>query len=72
MQFNEKTLNKNYIFKGKILNVRKDDVLLPKRTFFQENYTIFFSWLRGNIVYNIYKKILHKKERDWAKSNPFL
>lgn len=29
MQFEEKTLEKNYEFKGKILNVRKDTVLLP-------------------------------------------
>ena len=29
MNFKEKTLNKNYIFRGKILNLRKDDVLLP-------------------------------------------
>ncbi len=29
MQFKEKTINKNYVFKGKILNIRKDDVLLP-------------------------------------------
>ena len=29
MDFKEKTLNKNYIFHGKIINLRKDDVLLP-------------------------------------------
>ncbi len=29
MNFKEKTLSKNYIFRGKILNVRKDDVALP-------------------------------------------
>ncbi len=29
MQFKEKTLNKNYIYKGKILNLRKDDIMLP-------------------------------------------
>ena len=29
MNFTEKTLNKNYIHKGKILNLRRDDVLLP-------------------------------------------
>ena len=29
MNFNEKTVNKNYLYKGKILNLRKDDVLLP-------------------------------------------
>lgn len=29
MDFEEKTINKNYIFKGKILNLRRDDVLLP-------------------------------------------
>lgn len=29
MNFNEKTLKENYVFKGKIINVRKDDVLLP-------------------------------------------
>ena len=29
MQFEEKTLNKNYIYKGKILNLRKDDIVLP-------------------------------------------
>lgn len=29
MQFKEETINKNYIYKGKILNVRRDDILLP-------------------------------------------
>jgi ADP-ribose pyrophosphatase len=29
MQFEEKTINKHYIFEGKILTVRKDEVLLP-------------------------------------------
>ncbi len=29
MQFKEKTVNKNYIYNGKILNLRKDDILLP-------------------------------------------
>ncbi len=29
MDFKEKTLNKNYIYKGKILNLRKDDIILP-------------------------------------------
>ena len=29
MQFKEKTLNKNYIYKGKILTLRKDEVILP-------------------------------------------
>ena len=29
MQFKEKTTAKNYIYKGKILNLRKDDILLP-------------------------------------------
>ncbi len=29
MQFKEKTINKNYLYKGKILSLRKDDVLLP-------------------------------------------
>ncbi len=29
MKFEEKTLNKNYIYKGKILNLRRDDVVLP-------------------------------------------
>ncbi len=31
MQFKEKTINKNYIYKGKILNLRKDDILLPNQ-----------------------------------------
>ena len=31
MQFKEKTANKNYIYKGKILNLRKDDVILPNQ-----------------------------------------
>ena len=29
MDFKEKTLNENYIFHGKIINLRKDDVCLP-------------------------------------------
>ncbi len=29
MNFKEKTLKENYIYKGKILNLRKDDILLP-------------------------------------------
>ena len=29
MEFEEKTLNKNYIYKGKILSLRKDDIILP-------------------------------------------
>jgi ADP-ribose pyrophosphatase len=29
MEFKEQTLKKEYIYKGKILNVRKDDALLP-------------------------------------------
>ena len=29
MSYEEKTINKNYIFKGKIIALRKDDVLLP-------------------------------------------
>ncbi len=29
MQFNEKTVSKNYLYKGKIINVRKDEVILP-------------------------------------------
>ena len=29
MEFNEKTVKKEYIYKGKILTVRKDDILLP-------------------------------------------
>lgn len=29
MQFKEKTLCKNYVYKGKILSLRKDDVVLP-------------------------------------------
>ena len=29
MQFKERTINKNYLYKGKILSLRKDDVLLP-------------------------------------------
>ena len=29
MEFKEKTVNKNYIYRGKILNLRKDDVILP-------------------------------------------
>ncbi len=29
MDFTEKTVNKNYIYKGKILSLRKDDALLP-------------------------------------------
>ena len=31
MQFKEKTANKNYLYKGKILNLRKDDVILPNQ-----------------------------------------
>ena len=29
MEFKEKTVNKNYVYRGKILNVRKDDIVLP-------------------------------------------
>lgn len=29
MNFKEKTLNKNYVYEGKILNLRRDDILLP-------------------------------------------
>ena len=29
MEFKEKTFKKNYVYKGKILNLRKDDVILP-------------------------------------------
>ena len=29
MDFNEKTVKENYLYKGKILNLRKDDVILP-------------------------------------------
>lgn len=29
MDFKERTINKSYLYKGKILNVRKDDVVLP-------------------------------------------
>ncbi len=29
MDFKEKTVNKNYVYRGKILNLRKDDVTLP-------------------------------------------
>ncbi len=29
MNFKEKTVSKNYIYKGKILNLRKDDIILP-------------------------------------------
>ena len=29
MQFKEKTVSKNYIFNGKILNLRRDDITLP-------------------------------------------
>ena len=29
MKFNETTKNKSYLYKGKILNVRKDEVILP-------------------------------------------
>lgn len=29
MELNEKTVNKNYIYKGRILNLRVDDALLP-------------------------------------------
>ncbi len=29
MEFKEKTVNKNYVYRGKILNVRKDDIILP-------------------------------------------
>ncbi len=29
MDLEEKTVNKNYVYKGKIINVRKDDALLP-------------------------------------------
>ncbi len=29
MEYTEKTVKKNYIYKGKILNLRKDDALLP-------------------------------------------
>lgn len=29
MDFTEKTVNKNYIYKGKILSLRRDDALLP-------------------------------------------
>ena len=29
MEFEEKTVEKNYLFKGKILSLRKDKVLLP-------------------------------------------
>lgn len=29
MQFKETTVSKNYIFKGKILNLRRDDIILP-------------------------------------------
>jgi ADP-ribose pyrophosphatase len=29
MQFKEKTVKKNYIHKGKILNLRRDDIVLP-------------------------------------------
>ncbi len=29
MEFKEKTINKNYIYKGKILNLRRDDIILP-------------------------------------------
>ena len=29
MRFEEKTVNKNYLYKGKILNLRKDDIILP-------------------------------------------
>jgi ADP-ribose pyrophosphatase len=29
MEFKEKTLNKNYVYRGKILNLRKDDIILP-------------------------------------------
>lgn len=29
MEFKEKTIRKNYIYRGKILNLRRDDILLP-------------------------------------------
>ena len=29
MNFNEKTVNEQYLYKGKILNLRKDDIILP-------------------------------------------
>lgn len=32
MQYIEKTINKNYVFRGKILTVRRDDALLPDGT----------------------------------------
>ena len=32
MEFKEKTINKTYVYKGKILSVRKDDITLPDGT----------------------------------------
>ena len=32
MEFKEKTLKKSYVYKGKILSVRKDDIVLPDNT----------------------------------------
>ncbi|MDE6677107.1 MAG: ADP-ribose pyrophosphatase, partial [Clostridia bacterium] len=32
MKLEEKTVNKNYIYKGKIINLRCDDALLPDGT----------------------------------------
>ncbi len=32
MEFKEKTINKTYIYNGKILSVRRDDILLPNNT----------------------------------------
>ena len=32
MEFKEKTVKKTYVYKGKILALRKDDVVLPDNT----------------------------------------
>ena len=79
MQFEEKTINKHYIFEGKILTVRKDDVLLPNgetanREFIEHNGGSAVYCERNNKVVLVKQFRYPYKEEIWelpaGKLNP--
>ncbi len=70
MEFKEKTKNKNYVYRGKILNLRKDQVILPDGN---EAIREIIEHSGGSTIYcEVDNKILFVKQYRYAYQKEIL
>ena len=61
MEFKEKTVKENYLYKGKILNLRKDDIILPDG---KSQVSIDYNGERFDKISSVIVSAQHEESKD--------